>query len=142
MNKNLLYQYTSSDAFVGMINGGKTVASKNDSNDKEKSLLFWASSVYTMNDPSEMFYGYDKVTKMIEKADETKILISYIKQIVITDYTEERKAKFFMDHFFNVEKTPFVISFSLSLSFTLSSHTFLLSSISSIFFNLCSFNSL
>lgn len=114
MNKNLLYQYTSAEAFVGMINGGKTIASNNSPKDIEKSLLFWASSVYTMNDPSEMFYGYDKVTEMIKRADEKKILTSYYNQIVISDHTEEQKTKFFMDHFFNVEKTPFVISFSLS----------------------------
>ncbi|MBP5714542.1 MAG: DUF2971 domain-containing protein [Prevotella sp.] len=114
MNKDLLYHYTSADAFVGMINGGKAIASKCGSKDIEKSLLFWASSVYTMNDPSEMFYGYDKVTEMIKRADDKKILTSYYDQIVISDYTEGQKAKFFMDHFFNVEKTPFVISFSLS----------------------------
>lgn len=114
MNRNLLYQYTSTDAFVGMINGGKAIASKKESKDIEKSLLFWASSVYTMNDPSEMMYGYDKVKEMIERADEKKILTSYYNQIVITDYTEEQKKKFFMDHFFNTEKTPYVISFSHS----------------------------
>lgn len=114
MNKNLLYQYTSAEAFVGMINGGKTMASKSDSKDIEKSLLFWASSVYTMNDPSEMFYGYDKVTEMIEKADKKKILTSYINQIVIKDYTNEEKEKLFKDHFLNAEKTPFAISFSYS----------------------------
>jgi len=113
MNRNLLYQYTSTDAFVGMINGGKALASKRDSIGIEKSLLFWASSVYTMNDPSEMFYGYDKVKEMIERADKKKILTSYYNQIVITDYSEEQK-KFFMDHFFNVEKTPYIISFSHS----------------------------
>lgn len=114
MNKNLLYQYTSAEAFVGMINGGKAVASEKDSKVIEKSFLFWASSVYTMNDPSEVFYGYDIVKEMIKRADEKKYLTSSINQIVITDYTEEQKNKLFMDHFFNVEKTPFVISFSQS----------------------------
>lgn len=114
MNKNLLYQYTSAEAFVGMINGGKTIASNNSPKDIEKSFLFWASSVYAMNDPSEVFYGYDIVKKMIERADEKKILNSYYDQIVITDYTEEQKKQFFMNHFFNAEKTPFAISFSHS----------------------------
>lgn len=114
MNKKLLYHYRSVEAFVGMINGGKTIASKSDHEKIDKSLLFWASSVYTMNDPSEMLYGYDMVTKMINKADDKKILTPYYNQIVITDYTEEQKKKIFMDHFFNAEKTPYAISFSLS----------------------------
>lgn len=114
MNKNLLYHYRSVDAFVGMINGGKSIASKSDPEEIEKSLLFWASSVYTMNDPSEMFYGYKKVNEMLERADKKNILTSYYNQIVITDYTEEQKKKLFLDHFFNAEKTPFAISFSHS----------------------------
>lgn len=115
MNKNLLYHYRSADAFIGMINGGKTVSSKSNSEEIEKSLLFWASSIYTMNDPSEMLYGYDIIKRMIERADEKKILTTYYNQIVITDFTEEQKKTFFLEHFFNAEKTPYAISFSRSI---------------------------
>jgi hypothetical protein len=114
MGNNLLYHYTSTDAFVGMIAGGQSLASRNVFIDKEKVLLFWANSVYTMNDPLEMMYGYDIVKKMIDRADEKNILSSYYNQIVINDYTEEEKNNLFRNHFFNVEKTPFVISLSQS----------------------------
>lgn len=109
---NLLYHYTSADSFVGMINGGKSIASSNNAMSKESVLSFWANSVYTMNDPSEMMYGYEIVKQMIEKADADKILTSYYKQIVVEDWSEEIKRAFFKEHYFNVEKTPFAISFS------------------------------
>lgn len=112
MDNYLLYHYTSTDAFVGMINGGKALVSKDMSFGKEKVLSFWANSVYTMNDPSEMMYGYGIVKEMIEKADKKKILTSYYNQINISDYDEEQKKAFFKDHFFNEEKTPFAISLS------------------------------
>lgn len=112
MNNNLLYHYTSADSFVGMINGGKGVALKDHAIGEECVLSFWANSVYTMNDPSEMMYGYEIVKQMIEKADTNKILTSYYNQIVVEDWSEEYKRAFFKEHFFNVEKTPFAISFS------------------------------
>lgn len=107
MNRNLLYHYTSSDAFVGMINGGKTITPNTDYTGGERSLLFWASSVYTMNDPSEMLYGYDIVKEMIKKADKQNKYALLYDQIEV----EEKSGKLLKDHFFNVEKTPFAISF-------------------------------
>ena len=112
MANNLLYHHTSTDAFVGMVNGGKSLALRENDFLTNPVLSFWVSSVYTMNDPSEMLYGYNIVKEMIEKADSKKILTSYYDQIIITDYNEEQKKRLFKDHFFNVEKTPFAISFS------------------------------
>lgn len=57
-----VYHYTSADAFVGMF-------SKEDVNKVDKELIFWASSVYYMNDTSEMTVLYDELIKIMPKIE-------------------------------------------------------------------------
>jgi len=59
MNK-IVCHYTSSDAFVNMVNTGGGINGE---------LTFWASSVYYMNDTSEMTVLYDELIKIMPKIE-------------------------------------------------------------------------
>lgn len=55
-----IFHYTSADAFVSMVNTGGGIHGE---------LTFWASSVYYMNDTSEMTVLYDELIKILPKIE-------------------------------------------------------------------------
>lgn len=104
-----VYHYTSADAFVGMF-------SKEDVNKVDKELIFWASSVYYMNDTSEMTILYDELIKIMPKIE---------KELNLSDILlSEVQSTFFLnngvtvgdtikDLFYNcIFRNVYVISFS------------------------------
>ena len=102
----MIYHYTTLQTLNNLLNN------YNNSNDK-RNFIFWASSVYTMNDETEMLYGWDVVLnnlKLYENENSVPIetrLSSYMERI-----KESSISEIIMQHFYHEEKTPFAISFS------------------------------
>ncbi|MBQ9204053.1 MAG: DUF2971 domain-containing protein [Prevotella sp.] len=107
----MLYHYTSIDSFVGMVESAR----KSNGNDH---LVFWASSIFAMNDPMEFKYGIDLIKKLVEKYEEEKQIANKYK--LSTSFEDElainpnfSNENYLLDRYFvNPPKTPFVISFS------------------------------
>lgn len=59
----MIYHYTSIDSFIGMIENARK------SNDK-KHLVFWTSSIFSMNDPLE--YGINLINEISNTAVQRK----------------------------------------------------------------------
>ncbi|MBR3473024.1 MAG: DUF2971 domain-containing protein [Prevotella sp.] len=107
----MLHHYTSIESFMGM----SEYAPKVNSNSH---LLFWASSVYVMNDSSEFEYGIEALNKTIKEYEEkTNVDKEYRMSSAFEEYiaidpffksAEELRKKYFT----NNPKTPFIISFS------------------------------
>ena len=102
-----VYHYTSADAFVSMVNTGGGIHGE---------LTFWASSVYYMNDTSEMSVLYGELIKIMPKIEEELNLSdNLLSGIQSTSLLNNRltiggvvKDFFFLCFFRNV----YVISFS------------------------------
>ena len=82
------------------------------SEDKEN-LIFWASSIYMLNDLTEMEYGWGVLMNTLQDFEEKN---SVPNEIRLSNYMKSMEtspfAKIFEEHLYNEEKTPFVISFS------------------------------
>lgn len=86
-------------------------------NDKEKSLIMWASSIYAMNDPTEMGYAYHYVINKVKEYEAKHDIVESMRiSTYMADVQQSRLANFteemFISHIYNERKTPFVISFS------------------------------
>jgi len=82
------------------------------SKDKDN-LTFWASSIYMMNDLTEMQYGWGVVMDILQNFEEKKGLPTEIRLSKFMKSMEKSPfAKYFEEHLYHEEKTPFVISFS------------------------------
>lgn len=107
----MFYHYTSVDAFVGMLENAKRLGDNN-------SLIFWASSIYSMNDPSEFKYGMniiDRYSREYEKDNHIDIrfrLTTAFQEQVDSDPTFGNKQDLLYRYFANSPKTPFILSFS------------------------------
>lgn len=104
----MIYHYTANDTLTSILNNFKN------SNDK-KHLEFWASGIYFMNDPSEMYVGYEVLKNLaphIEKALCIKKLFKVLDDTIVLNCTPKETEKYLKEHFFNFERMPYVISFS------------------------------
>lgn len=86
-------------------------------NDKEKSLIMWASSIYAFNDPTEMGYAYPYIQNKIKEYEdlhstkESYRISTYMEDIKLSRFSSVPE-EVFISHIYNERKTPFVISFS------------------------------
>ena len=111
MANNMIYHYTSIDSFVGMIENSRR------SNDK-KNLVFWASSIFAMNDPLEFQHGIELINSLANEYENEKQINDVYR--LSTSFADEltlcpffKSTDILLDRFFiNPPKTPFVISFS------------------------------
>lgn len=107
----MIYHYTSVDTFQGIMKSYRS------SNDKEH-LVFWASNILCMNDPTEMQLGYDAIINYLPQIEdemniEDEKRISRLKtKYHVLGWTEQDKDRFFREQSFNPVLAPFVISFS------------------------------
>lgn len=92
-----LYHYTTLDTLCSILN-------KYRENKAQRNLIFWASSIFTMNDPQEMKHGVE-VFKVLIPFNENIYEISQEERLNIDILDSE---KILSDH----SRTPFVISFS------------------------------
>lgn len=105
----MFYHYTTVKSLCDMLN----TCHKEGNN----ALTFWASSAYTMNDPTEMGYAYHQIIKKIREYEE-KHNISKEKRIFeyMADVKRSRNANFdenfYISHIYSTCKTPYLISFS------------------------------
>lgn len=110
LRENLLYHYTSKEAFFSMT---KIML-------EAKSLIrqfeFWASSCFCMNDTVELKQGYGILMELLkeeEKKHEPHLRLSNIcSEVKIKDMTDEQIPSFIRDNSFNMERAPYAISFS------------------------------
>lgn len=102
----MVYHYTTINALNDIINNYR------ESEDKEH-FVFWASSVYSMNDSTEMQYGWEVTLRNSQQYEDShnvpneKKLSVFMEQIRNSDV-----ADVFNQHFYREELTPFVLSFS------------------------------
>lgn len=110
MENVMLCHYTSMPALTSILKSINV-------NDKEKSLIMWASSIYAMNDPTEMGYVYHYVINKVKEYEAKQDIIESMRiSTYMADIQQSRLANFteemFISHIYNERKTPFVISFS------------------------------
>lgn len=104
---NLLYHYTSADAFVSMLNHAKANSSKE--------LAFWASNVYYMNDTKEMTIVFEELERVLPKIEEVLgITENAFSKIDFLRYIENNKVIEVIKNFFyeRIFREVYVISFS------------------------------
>lgn len=94
------YHYTTQETLCGMLNKCR----EDNSHDAQENLIFWASSIFTMNDPQEMKHGVE-VFKVLIPFNEGFYEIHPDERLNIDTLDSE---KLLSDH----SHTPFVISFS------------------------------
>lgn len=116
----IAYHYTTLDSFLKMIEGSKKKAG----DDKLKNFIFWASSVYALNDPEELLYGFEHLwnndLKCIEKElgihkDENRI--SDVWKSVKSSKTDEEWNNVLLKSLYDSHDVPFALSFSLAKDF-------------------------
>lgn len=85
-------------------------------NAEDKKLTFWASSIYSMNDPTEFMYGYDicmdilqKVEKRLKVSD--KLKVSKLWMDIHDDSSNDWK-EILIQSLYENNECPFVVSFS------------------------------
>ena len=85
-------------------------------NAEDKKLTFWASSIYSMNDPTEFMYGYDicmdilqKVEKRLKVSD--KLKVSKLWMDIHDDSSNDWK-EILIHSLYENNECPFVVSFS------------------------------
>lgn len=107
--EDYLYHYTSIESFQGMMKNYRE--SKDNGN-----IVFWASNIMFMNDPTEMKIGYDAIMTFLPNIEndieKVKRISSLITDYHINGWSEEQTCNFFKDNSFNIHFTPFVLSFS------------------------------
>ena len=107
----MIYHYTSFDALIAILNAYKKSENK-------ENVILRASNIYSMNDPSEMTYGYNSLMAFINRYENNlkippKIQLStYVESTKQKDLFKETNEDFWYQHFYNESKTPYVISFS------------------------------
>lgn len=107
---NDLFHYTSTDAFVKMLEKKRK--------DKSSDLTFWASNIHYMNDPHEMEFLYDELNTILPELeselgiDETPFsAFDFSKNIpngLYIDFDNDFKGQIFN----NIFKSVYAISFS------------------------------
>lgn len=107
LQKNLAYHYTSFDTLLKLLDGAD-----------EENMFFHASSIFSLNDPSELRYGYNAVVEMMPELEEelhvdadyrlSRILNIGLNELSI-DYLREKSLKLFQE---SSAYHPFVISLS------------------------------
>lgn len=112
----MLYHYTSIDTLVNLLNSYRVNKEAKTNNNSKDSLTFWASSIYYMNDPSEMKYGDDFLRKSIPALEkwaglDTRLL-DIIGNVIVCGQSDRETQEQLNNHFFNPQKTPFVLSLS------------------------------
>lgn len=107
----MVYHYTSIDSFIGMIENSRK------SNDKNH-LVFWASSIFTMNDPLEFQHGIDLINALVKEyederliKDKYKLSTAFADELALNPYLKSID-NFINRYLVNPPKTPFVISLS------------------------------
>lgn|GEM_PF-6899652 len=102
---NVVYHYTSFDCFRSMLKECKNTSTN-------KSVTFWASSAYDMDDQTEMNFGYPVIKHTLEEYERDYKF--QIRQRLIDICTAEPKliTKPDENFFLTEQRTPFVISFS------------------------------
>lgn len=113
----MLHHYTSLDSLICMLNAYQENIVKNNYKKRKDFITLWASSIYTMNDPTEMKYGDDFLRKTIPTIEEKIIgakgsILDVINKACVGDMNRNAVQKMITDHFFNPQKTPYVISMS------------------------------
>lgn len=107
----MIHHYTSVDTFQNIMKGYRS------SEDKEHFVL-WASSILSMNDPTEMQTGFDVILKRLPQiedemnVEEEKRISRIVTNYHVLGWTEQEKEQFFREKSFNPNLAPFVISFS------------------------------
>ncbi len=98
------YHYTTQETLCGMLNKYR----EDISHGAQENLIFWASSIFTMNDPQEMKHGVDVFKKLIPFNEE------FYKDVYKISPEERLNLDYFDNEKFllNQSSTPFVISFS------------------------------
>ena len=97
MESEFLYHYTSMDALCNMLIEYRNHLSTGN-------LIFWASSIFTMNDPQEMTHGAE-VLEILLPAIEKLFGLSPENSLDIQSLDSERVLR-------DTTKTPFVLSFT------------------------------
>lgn len=107
----MIYHYTSVDAFQSIMKSYRS------SEDKEN-LVFWASNILSMNDPTEMQMGFNAIMKYLPRIEDelkvvqTKRLSRLTKDYQISELTEQDSEQIFREKSFNPMFAPYVLSFS------------------------------
>ena len=97
LKSEFLYHYTSMDALCSML-------SEYRKNCSTRNLIFWASSIFTMNDPREMLHGAE-VLEILLPAIEKLFGLPSENSLDIKNLDREKVLK-------DTTKTPFVLSFT------------------------------
>lgn len=112
----MLYHYTSLDTLVCLLNANKANKNTDNRTTPKRCLTFWASSIYSMNDPLEMKYGDDFLRKIIPALEKSigldMKLLDIIDNVKVCGQSDTKTQEQINNHFFNPQKTPFVLSFS------------------------------
>lgn len=102
----MIYHYTTLQTANSILNNYRQ------SEDKDN-IVFWASSIYMMNDPTEMQYGWDVLIETLCGYEDANDVPADIRLSNFMKETEKSPfSKVFEEHFYNEDKTVFVISFS------------------------------
>ena len=79
-------------------------------NAEDKKLTFWASSIYSMNDPTEFMYGYDICMDILQKV-EKRLKVSKLWMDIHDDSSNDWK-EILIQSLYENNECPFVVSFS------------------------------
>lgn len=94
------YHYTTQETLCSMLNKYR----EDISNGAQENLIFWASSIFTMNDPQEMKYGRDKLEKILNFDEEF--------YQILNEYRLNMSSAEFDKVLYDYSHTPYVLSFS------------------------------
>ena len=104
-----IYHYTSLEAFQTILK------SYRDSKDKGN-IVFWASNILYMNDPSEMMIGYKSLMEYLPSIEDdvqkNKRLSNLSENYHILGLSDEETQDLFCKNSFIKETCPFILSFS------------------------------
>ena len=98
------FHYTTQETLCSLLNKYR----KDKAQGSQENLIFWASSIFTMNDPQEMKHGVEVFKKLIPINEE------FYKDVYNLSPEERLNLDYFNNEEFlsNQSNTPFVISFS------------------------------
>ena len=106
VQNNLGYHYTSVESFIKMIDGIEN-----------NNIIFHASSIFSLNDPTEMKYGYEKIMKILpEIEEELGINDDTYKLSLLWEKDSQRAPQDWHTHHLTKMKNGFIHSFVLSYS--------------------------
>lgn len=112
IKNTMVAHYTTMEGFHGLLQHSEGAG-------KQLQLKFWASSIFAMNDPNELMYGYDVIWKWLPEIEQDlktprNIRLSniweYPSSNIGTNYNEILK-----DSFYKYKEGPYLISFSHSV---------------------------